>query len=359
MKRRTACLLLVLGLVAHGSPTSAVVPDPLHIYLGNNPHGTDLPDWSENAQGLANDGHHWFFTNKTALFKYDADWVPVDGDDVGKLRSVTFPPELAEVGIHVDHFGDPDHYGGYVFVPFEGQDTLIAAYRADDLAFVDWVDISAFQTRTGWVAIDPVEQILYTSTDRIVAGTPILRYALDVTKIENDVQGDFLAPAAAMAILEGDGSPIAGQFIYIQGGVFTPAGDLYLSAGKAGDSPEDTRGGLHLFRRSAEHSAFLLVESSVNVDNHIGDPVFAYEYHPGSTGLGQEPEGIDWWDRDNAAGSPYAGQLHAILLDNQAGDDQIWLKHYRVDGTAPELQCDSPDGAWHAGDVSIFCTARD
>ena len=62
--------------MAHESPTSAVVPDgwPIHTYLGNNPHGTDLPDWSENAQGVANDGHHWFFTNKTALFKYHANW---------------------------------------------------------------------------------------------------------------------------------------------------------------------------------------------------------------------------------------------------------------------------------------------
>src|SRR5687767_3198778 len=141
MKRRTACLLLALGLVAHGSSTSAVVPDPVHTYLGNNPHSTDSPDWSENAQGLANDGQYWFFTNKTALFKYDANWVPVDGNDVGRLGMVTFPPELAVMGIN--HFGDPDHYGGYVFVPFEsgGPTTIIAAFRASDLTLVDWVDV--------------------------------------------------------------------------------------------------------------------------------------------------------------------------------------------------------------------------
>ena len=61
-------------------------------------------------QGLANDGHHWFFTNKTALFKYHANWVPVGGADIGKMGSVSFPPELTALG--VNHFGDPDHYGG-------------------------------------------------------------------------------------------------------------------------------------------------------------------------------------------------------------------------------------------------------
>jgi hypothetical protein len=319
--------------LAGGAVTASAAPIgrcPTHIYLGNDPHGTDLPDWSENAQGLANDGHHWFFTQRTRLFKYDANWVPIDGFDGGRLADTGFPPELAAIGI--DHFGDPDYHAGYVFVPFEGPShTVIAAFRAFDLAFVDWVDVHARQTRAGWVAIDPVEEVLYTSHDRIVAGTPLLRYAIEIDKIDNGVIGDFLTPTAQRALLAADGSPLSGIFIYLQGGVFTPWGDLYLSVGKAGDSPEDTRGGLHLFRRTADGQGFQLVESSVNVSGHVGDPVFAYEYHPGSTGLGEEPEGIDWWNRDNAPGSPYNSQLHAILLDNQVGDDQIWLKHYNVD----------------------------
>lgn len=47
--------------------------------------------------------------------------------------------------------------------------------------------------------------------------------------------------------------------------------------------------------------------------------------------MGQEPEGIDWWDRDRDGNTHYLGQLHAILLDNDANDDAIWFKHYRVD----------------------------
>lgn len=303
---------------------------PTHYYLGNNPDGTDWPDWSENAQGIANDGKHWFFTRVNGLFQYDPNWTPVDGPDAGKLRSVSFPPVLESLGIN--HFGDPDQYRGYLFVPFEGDDrAIIAAYRAADLEFLDWVDVFPYQPKAGWVAIDPVERLLYTSDDELVAGTPLLRYSLDVAKIENGIQGDFLSPASPMTVLDANGSPVTGRFIYMQGGVFTPWGDLYLSAGKAGDSPSDTRGGIHLFRRTADASAFQLVESSVNVDDHVGDPVFAYKYDPGITGLGEEPEGIDWWNRDNAPGSLYKGQLHAILLDNQAYDDQIWLKHYAVD----------------------------
>ena len=301
---------------------------PTHVYLGNTPGGTDLPDWSENAQGIANDGQHWFFTHKTGLLKYHKTWGPSDGDDLGKLGSVSFPPELEAIGISADgddngHFGDPDYYNGYIFVPFESNHkTVIGAFRAADLAFMDWVEVSAFQSRAGWVAIDPVEQMLYTSHDRIVAGTPLQRYAVDVSKLDNGQPGDFLTQMDPIALLEADGSKVVGQFIYMQGGVFTPWGDLYLAVGKAGDSPAATRGGIHLFRRAPDGSAFLLVESSVNVSASAGAPVFAYEYHPGSTGLGQEPEGLDWWDRDVPDALPYKGQLHAILLDNQAGDDQ-------------------------------------
>ena len=53
------------------------------------------------------------------------------------------------------------HYRGYVLVPFEGDSTtIIAAFSASDLTLVDWVDVHSFQTRAGWVAVDPVEQVL-------------------------------------------------------------------------------------------------------------------------------------------------------------------------------------------------------
>ncbi len=330
---------------------------PIHFYLGNNPDGTDWPDWSENAQGIANDGQHWFFTSKSGgLFKYDANWRPVDGDDDGKLGNVGFPPELDSMGIN--HFGDPDYYAGYVFVPLEGdKKSIIAAFRASDLAFVDWVDVFPFQPKAGWVAIDPVERVLYTSDDHIVAGVPLLRYAVDVSKIENGSRGDFLTPTTPVAVLEADGSPISGEFVYMQGGVFTPWGDLYLSVGKADDSSDNTRGGLHLFRRTSDGSAFQLVESSVNVSDHVGEPVFAYEYHPGSwIDPEEEPEGIDWWNRDNVPGSRYSGQLHAILLDNDWGDDQIWLKHYGVDYSCTANSDSDGDGLTDSNEAYFYNT---
>jgi len=318
-------------------PTLAPLPTgcPTHTYLGEDPTGSDWPDWSEQAQGVANDGHYWFFTGTTGgLFKYEANWRAVEsGDDIGRIAHVGMPPELD--ALTFNHFGDPDYYDGYVFVPFEHnsanseeQKSAIGVFRASDLAFVDWVDMRPYQPKAGWVAIDPTEEILYTSTDHIVAGTPLLRYKLDVSKIENGIAHDFLTQASSMAIRDANGGEVSGQFIYVQGGVFTPWGDLYLAVGHAKKSAAESRGGLHLFRRTEDGSAFQLIESSVNESGHEGEPVFAYEYHPGDWVAGEEPEGIDWWNRGNG------GQLHAILLDNDAFDDTIWFKHYSVEYSA-------------------------
>jgi hypothetical protein len=307
---------------------------PDHYYLGNNPSDSDAPDWSDNAQGIANDGRHWYFTHKGGLLKYQANWEPLSAAvDAGHVMSVGIPAELADKGIN--HYGDPDHYEGYIFVPFEsdgGEDdelvAVIAVFRASDLQLVDWVNLEPNLRRTGWLAIDPVESTLYTSTDVLVAGTPLMRYSLNLPNLGRD-DAEFLDNPVPVNVADFDGSPLAGRFEYMQGGAFTPWGDLYLSVGKA-DESDDIRGGLHLLRRSADGTGFRLVESSVNEEAAVGAPVFSYEYDSGFTGLGQEPEGLDWWSRDAAPDSPYPGQLHAVLLDNQIGDSNIWLKHYRV-----------------------------
>ena len=356
--RSSATAILGSTLLWCSSAWSAITPGcPDHTYLGNNPSNTELPDWSDNAQGVANDGEHWFFSRVNRLFKYSANWTPIDGDDIGKLAEAGFPAELSTKGIN--HFGDPDHYRGYIFMPFEGGDSVkavIAVFRASDLAFVDWVDVTPYQVKAGWLAIDPVSSTLYTSIDHLVAGTPLLRYQVDVTKIENGSQGDFLTPTTPAAVQDVDGNEVNGLYSYMQGGVFTPWGDLYISVGKAGESVESVHGGIHLLRRTADGNAFQIVESSVNEEAEVGAHVFSYRYDPGFTGLGEEPEGIDWWNRDIESSTRFTGQLHAILLDNQIDDSNIWLKNYRVDYFCVRNDDTDGDGVKDGDEAYIYNT---
>jgi hypothetical protein len=358
---------------------------PTYTYLGNAPGGNDKPDWSEQAQGVANDGEYWFFTHEKKLFKYAANWREVDGDDIDKIDSTGFPPEMSSRGM--DHFGDLDHYGGYLFVPLEDNKpkyspnnpaadingfvhaspyTIIAVFRASDLAFVDWMDVTEYQRKLGWVAIDPVERILYSTESTLDANTPLVRYTVVLENIGNEDE-DFLIALdqdendIPIYLVESNGLPLIGKYTYMQGGVFSPWGDLYLSVGKAGDSADNVHGGIHLFRRTEDGSTFKRIHSSVNLNDAApGIHMFAYEYHPQNNtfgGLGEEPEGIDWWNRDNISGSRYSGQLHAILLDNQLGvDDRIWLKHYRVDYSCVKDNDSDGDGVSDGDEVYLYNT---
>lgn len=57
------------------------------------------------------------------------------------------------------------------------------------------------------------------------------------------------------------------------------------------------------------------------------DRDFRYQFNS----IGEEPEGITYWDLDENNKAPYIrGQLHAIMLDNAGkGDDDFYFKHYR------------------------------
>lgn len=57
---------------------------------------------------------------------------------------------------------------------------------------------------------------------------------------------------------------------------------------------------------------------------------FKFEYHPGYR-IGEEPEGITWWDLDSRRAPSIRGQLHVIMLDTDPGSaDDMYLKHNAV-----------------------------
>ena len=353
--RLTFCALFTILASVN---TSAQLADncPSYIYWGNEPSFDDNPDWSDRAQGVANDGQYWFFTRRFKLYKYERAWRPRDGRDDGQLSEMGIPGVLEDMGIN--HYGDLDYYRGYLFVPFEGEIiepipgcpfclpiitplAIVAVHRAADLSLVDWVDITEHQTKTGWIAINPVDGLLYTSGSKLTASDPLIRYTIDFNALEDSQQGGFLSFHDTIDIVENDGTPIEGTFTYMQGGVFSPWADLFILDGKGSERSDRTRGGIHLFRKTADGTKFRLIHDSVNRSlappgepplevPPPPSPVLAFDYRTSSLG-GQEPEGIDWWSQDNVTDSKFPGQLHAILLNQELSDDAIWWKHYTVD----------------------------
>ncbi len=314
---------------------------PTIVYLGNHPENEELP-WSENVQGVAHDPGHWFFTQQDSLLK-----LPVE-DDIREdpdfdpptehVRRVPIPAALEDLG--VNHFGDVDEFGGFLFTIFEKQSDprkiFIAALERSDLSLVSFVEVTDVQgDHGGWVAIDPVTRLLYSSDQHVSSTEPITRYALDLDLFRNTRDlSQSLAFYDHFFLTEGDGSPLARPLRHMQGATFSPWRDLFIINGFIdeviingfpADGASADRGGIHLFTPEGR----LIVEST----NGSGD--FNFEYH---TFDDEEPEGIDWWNRDVPPVSPFIqGQLHGVMIDNtqllnfETHPDDLYFKHYTVD----------------------------
>ena len=321
-------LLLLAATLALGLPGVAQAACPDHRYLGNYPQNREF-SWSEDVQGIAHDSRNWFFTQTSRILKLPvrADLSRSLGDQPPGWRGVDgFPTELAVRGYH--HYGDPQVYGGFLFVPVESGDrTAIAAFRASNLAFIDFVEITRFQSHAGWLAINASQRLLYTSDLNVSPDTPLLRYRLDLGPLRSaDVPRtrklDRALSFHSRFTLSGSDGQVVRLFT-MQGGVFSPRGDLYLMSSRRSWFPPVDPGGISLWSPGGN-----LLQRSQNASGLGG---FKYEFH---TGDDEEPEGLDWWNRSRRPPTPHVrGQLHAFLLDNDGlfDDDDLYLKHYTVD----------------------------
>jgi hypothetical protein len=138
-------------------------------------------------------------------------------------------------------------------------------------------------------------------------------------------------------LLHEDGSPFNSG--HAQGGVFSPSGDLFyfLSGIHNGHDPDE---GINVFdtRSSGTNTWRRLLRS------HQGDDYQPFWYHidPGCCTY-EEPEGLTIWDLDDGRAPGIRGQLHVVVLDNDAScdkglsdggnsvwydDDDVTLYHY-------------------------------
>lgn len=322
-------VLATVPLVATSPVAAADAACPTTTYITNYP-SEGSTSWSEALQGIAHDDGHWFISQQQHLWKIPVE-LDINGDiAAGNNGVLKVSLDDSRLPDEFDHFGDADQYGGYLYIAVESSSThrtIIAAFSASDLSLVSFVDV--FQDgHAGWVAVGPGavagDVALYSSG---VNPTDFVRYPFNAAEFAADPAQDlgaWVGPAEEFPLFEIDGTtPITRPFDVAQGGVFTPHGDLYFINGTESESPADARGGIHLFNPSG----VLLGESS----NESGTGGFEYAYDT-SWSVAEEPEGIDYWDRDFPASTGIVGDLHAILLDNDWPDeDDVYLKHYDVD----------------------------
>ncbi len=342
-------LVLLLGcILLAAKPDEALAQQQYESYFLFNGAYPDEEETSysgecqNNMQGITHDDDNWYISQTYDLWK-----IPVEYDlrhvdhtsqfpEVVRVRlyDMELPDGTSLVNLGYYHIGDLSYYRGYVIAPIEAnspQPHGIFLFRADDLQCMGYATISGYRD-LGWVAVDSAG-FLYTSRD---SSTYLEQWEVNW----DDFPGHSLELQLTQQIhLQcEDGSPF--DCGHAQGAVFSPSGDLFYFLIGIFDA-DDTNEGINVFDTGS---------SGADVWRRIqwskDSSYFSYEFSHTCefpVYICEEPEGITIWDLDDGRAPGIRGQLHAVVLDNDAScevpiwndvneplydDDDVYLYHY-------------------------------
>jgi hypothetical protein len=327
--------LFELGPGVADETTSIIVQAAFGVripYLFVNDYPSDRENiFAKEAQGLCHTSGHWCITRNGPPTLYK---IPLSTDlnaDNPSVAQTGIPPLLQAWGYN--HMGDLDCINDWLFVPLEHESCtgttcdrpgVVAVYRASDLAFVNWDYLSLNSDKhAGWVAIDPSNgNELWTSNTEIHSRQDIVKYRIDWSRVP-DIRYYFLAgigPAVEMKNQRETPLSIKG----LQGGVFDTTGRALYLANSDRDSVDGH--GIHVFLKST--GTWL---------GQTGNDYGPFRYTTSGPGENHEEEGLDYLPTDPSITPRIAGDLHAIMLNNDIFEsDNVYIKHYKRSQQIPD-----------------------
>lgn len=270
-------------------------------------HESTYPDdfhhsYTEEIQGVASDGTNWYFTNnrdsEPQLFKIP---IGADLDDSSNWgNAFTLPGNLLSAGY--THIGDPDEYDGNVYVTASNEynDDIGLLMQFDtNLNLRSSIEIErAFGT--AWVAIDPTTGLLHRSTFYDASEVNVFAMTFDGSGVLTG-----LSSQGSRSLRDKQGNEMTLQAI--QGGAFSPQGNLYL----ASDAESWDEGGVSGIYGFKGDSMRLETYKSVLHNGH-------------------EIEGIE---ASHIVADGIDAEIHLVILNNDylpLDPDNLIFKHYDV-----------------------------
>ena len=300
--------------------------------VGTHPRDRELSGErasSEEAQGIAFDGSHWYYANRYRLFRLSPAFRDAD-------RNVNIST-LSFLRAHCTHVGGIDVQGGEVFAAIDqcGDHHARVAVFDLDLHFLRSTTLEdASGHRIGscpWIAIDPLDpDVFYTETGNADRLTIFPR------------RFDFHATVRAVGTVALDHHPhrILPDY-WRQGGAFAPNGLFLLTADDAHDEDSHHTGvWIYQFQRTRGRDVVGTKIGLINV-----------RYDPDNGIAGRDDELEDLTVASIASGA-MAGDVHLLKLSNELGEDDVSLLHFAA-GDADR------DGANDLTDNCIFIANPD
>jgi hypothetical protein len=274
-------------------------------YLGEYPSAR-RNGWSKELQGITHDNDSWFLTQRDKLWKFPRGHdfnvkLSKPSPDKGILMA-TIPEHLRAKGY--DHMGDIDYHDGKIYVPLEhknhSKEHLLITFDAETMEFIGSYALSKNHMRcASWVAVDKDSGLIFMSNNEIKEGSPIVVYSKEF--VEND---GTLRIKSVFYPLDENGKRLTIK--RVQGGVISAdKRTLFLVS-------DVQEGGILAFDLRSKR---LIAHHRVRYKDKF--PFY------------EELQGITIWPEEGYGAEYFGGNLHMIMLDNDACDDDFYLKHFQ------------------------------
>jgi hypothetical protein len=278
--------------------------------IGDYPGNLDT-GYTNNLNGVAHDEAHWYFSqaNPPRLWKIYA--LEDLDQDVDNIRHLTRSFE----SVGYSHFGDIDFFDGRLYVAAENGPAPAVLVFDRELSLLG-VSFLAGKTDCPWCAINPLNGYLYSSEFNN-ARSYVRLLVYDRPSERSNWVSNYLG---SMLLFDESGSPI--ELNGLQGGAFSPAGDLFLVSDAFIEDQSASDGGVFGFNMITGRRFTRMV---VDYDPwlHVKIPIIDVTI---TTQRAQELEGVTYWENSPRIG----GSVHLIMGDKNVAGDHLYFKHYSL-----------------------------
>lgn len=264
-------------------------------------------DWTEEVQGCAFAHGRWFYVSNAS----GAPRLHVfDGMSGAKVRSWDLravpPPDPPLAGFSTHHFGALVIDGDEIFIDHwcdAGGQILVLRGDGASIAFSRWIPLENVNGRVGMIGIDFARRRIITSGGDIDIDRVYLHFL-------DSGRGHRSGSYAGKTLLL---NPRISDHCFAQGGFWSPNNHLYISSGQ-GEIGDASREYQYIYCYSPLNGRLM---RKIAVRSAAGR---------------QELEGCCYANVVRNGQSVY---FHAVLLENEAAKDDIYLKSFSADH--PEL----------------------
>ncbi|WP_434427320.1 hypothetical protein [Nannocystis pusilla] len=298
----------------------ASAPRLPYFYEGNYPYDAET-EWSNQGQGLANDGVHWYVAQASKLSRIALTCDLASSSCIQQTRSIAEVRDALGLPAGYNHFGDPDHHNGFLFVPVEGiaagLPPLIVALSTPDMTPVAsaTVYVTPGIYNSAWVTVDPRDgSHLYEHGGTLNGSLGVHGHRIDWGGLQLGID-NFLVYEQNIVLEDHDTYPIT--LYTTQGGELLSNGVLFLANSQPGGSGAGLR-------------AFDIETGTLLARAGSGFGPFDFQLTDPDSSLGDEAEGIDFLEIYPSSLVPgiSEGSLHVLMINVDIDTDNAFLKHY-------------------------------